>query len=118
MKIVVIDDNLLVLKKLKHFLNKNGHIAFESSNAMEGLALILKHQPDIVISDLLMPYVTGGELFQTLNFMQQVAPKMLFITSLKAEYISDLNSEINHDHVIPKPIDLNILYKKIHQIAC
>ena len=46
MNILVIDDNLLVLKKLSYYLNKKGHKVIESTNAMEALSLVLKHQPD------------------------------------------------------------------------
>lgn len=118
MKIVVIDDNLLVLKKVSHFLRKNGHDVVESSNAMEGLSLILKHQPDVVVTDLLMPYVTGDELYKTLNFTHKVSPRMIFITSLKDKYIRELNENINKEDIIPKPINLSVLNNKINQIAC
>jgi DNA-binding response OmpR family regulator len=117
MDILIIDDNLLVLKKLSFYLNKKGHKVIESSNAMEALGLVLKHQPDLVISDLLMPYVTGYELYKTLIYLIKAETKMLFITSLKDKYINDLDENISSDLIIKKPINYNFLDQKINAIA-
>lgn len=117
MNILVIDDNLLVLKKLSFYLNKKGHNVIESTSAMEALSLILKHQPDIVITDLLMPYVTGNELYKTLNYMNKTETKMIFITSLKDKYITDLDAELNKDLVLKKPINYAHLDSKIEEMA-
>lgn len=84
---------------------------------MEALTLILKHKPDLVITDLLMPYVTGSELYKTLNFMNKVKTKMLFITSLKDEYIDDLDDELDKNLVLRKPINFDSLDSKIQAMA-
>ncbi len=117
MKILVIDDNLLVIKKLSYYLNKKGHKVIESTNAMEALSLVLKHQPDLVISDLLMPYVTGNELYRTLNYLNKTETKMLFITSLKDKYIDDLDKEINKDLILKKPINYSHLDNMIQEMT-
>ena len=117
MNILVIDDNLLVLKKLSYYLNKKGHKVIESTNAMEALSLVLKHQPDLVISDLLMPYVTGNELYKTLNYLNKTDTKMLFITSLKDKYIHDLDEEISNELVLRKPLNYEHLDTKIAEMA-
>ena len=118
MNILVIDDNLLVLKKLSFYLNKKGHNVIESTNAMEALSLVLKHQPDLVITDLLMPYITGNELYKTLNYLNKTETKMLFITSLKDKYIKDLDEELNNELVLKKPINYKHLDTKIAEMAC
>lgn len=117
MNILIIDDNLLVLKKLSFYLTKKGHKVIESTNAMEALSLILKHQPDLVITDLLMPYVTGSELYKTLNYLNKTETKMLFITSLKDKYIKYLDKEIDNELVLRKPINYDHLDSKIREIA-
>lgn len=117
MKILIIDDNILVVKKLSYHLQKRGYNTIESSNAMEALTLILKHQPDLVITDLLMPYVTGSELYKTLNFMNKVSTKMLFITSLKDQYIDDLDQELDKNLVLRKPINFESLDLKIQSMV-
>lgn len=117
MNIIVIDDNLLVLKKLSFYLNKKGHKVIESTNAMEALSLVLKHQPDLIITDLLMPYLTGNELYKTLNYLNKTKTKMLFITSLKDKYIEVLDDDINNDLVLKKPINYEHLDNKIAELV-
>lgn len=117
MKIIVIDDNILVVKKLSFYLQKKGHQVIEATSAMDALPIILKHQPDLVITDLLMPYVTGNELYKTLNYMNKTQTKMLFITSLKEKYIEHLDKDLNEELVLRKPIDYPTLDSKIEALV-
>lgn len=116
MKILVIDDNILVVKKLSFYLQKKGHDVIESTSAMDALSMVLKYQPDLVITDLLMPYITGNELYRTLNHMNKTETKMLFITSLKEKYIEVLDKELNAELVIRKPINYTTLDSKIEAL--
>jgi|MDSY01.2.fsa_nt_gb DNA-binding response OmpR family regulator len=118
MKILILDDNILVLKKLSFYLNKKGHKIIESTNAMEALSLVLKHQPDLVITDLLMPYLTGSELYRTLSYFNKTETKMLFITSLKDKYIKELDKELNEELILKKPINYDHLDMKIAEFSC
>ncbi len=113
MKILVIDDNVLVVKKLSYYLQKKGYDVIESTSAMDALPDILKYEPDLVISDLLMPYVSGNELYKSLNQMNNIPTKMLFITSLNEKYLSDLDGGVDENLVIRKPINYNTLDSKI-----
>ncbi len=113
MKILVIDDNILVVKKISFYLQKQGHEIIETTSAMDALPKILKLQPDLVISDLLMPYVTGNELYKTLNNLNNSQTKMLFITSLKKKYLKDLDDQLDTNLVLTKPINYGNLDSKI-----
>lgn len=116
MKIVIVDDNILILKQLSRYLENKGHNVIENSNAMDALSDILKHQPDLVISDLLMPYLTGNELYETLNHTHKSQTKMLFITSLQDEYIKDMSDFLNQDNVIKKPLNFSQLDQKMNAL--
>lgn len=60
-RIVVADDNELNRQLLIEFLNKSPIEWIEAKDGKEALELVRKHQPDLVLMDLKMPAMTGGE---------------------------------------------------------
>lgn len=69
-KIIIIDDEYLVRLGLRSTIDWAGidaEIIGEATNGLEGLELIRKLSPDIVISDVKMPLMSGVELVKALN---------------------------------------------------
>lgn len=62
LKAVVVEDDhdLQYLYRLK--LEREGFKVATASNGQEGLRAIEKHQPDIVLLDLMMPIMSGAEM--------------------------------------------------------
>jgi two-component system, OmpR family, response regulator VicR len=68
MKILVADDQPMILKTLHHKLEKAG---FDISAAIDGKQAMVffdTEHPDLVILDLLLPYATG---FEVLNYIRE-----------------------------------------------
>lgn len=61
-KIFVIDDDVWVQKKLKHFLTTNPAHSVEIFDQPEELLAKLKEQPDLICVDLMLPTMNGKEL--------------------------------------------------------
>ncbi|MGA7157163.1 MAG: sigma-54 dependent transcriptional regulator [Acidobacteriaceae bacterium] len=67
--IVIIDDNPGSLELLSTALAHTDASIFTSSNPVEGLKLVQKHRPRLVVTDLVMPEMTGLEVLQhVVNF--------------------------------------------------
>jgi DNA-binding NtrC family response regulator len=62
--IVVIDDNLGSLELLSEALTHSDVTVYTASTPTEGLRLIEKHRPRLVVTDLVMPGMTGLEVLQ------------------------------------------------------
>lgn len=61
-RVLVVDDERLIADTIAAILNANGFEAFEAYNGEEALDVARKFQPDIVLSDVLMPRMSGVEL--------------------------------------------------------
>lgn len=66
-KILTIDDEPLLRRSLVCFLEDSGFDIIEASNGQEGLAAFRQQKPDLVISDLQMPVMSGLELLQEIT---------------------------------------------------
>lgn len=58
-KILIIDDNLRILKSIRNVTEKEGFIVETESNATNAIDTIKKFKPDLIVLDVVMPNQTG-----------------------------------------------------------
>ncbi|MET3925908.1 PAS domain S-box protein [Devosia sp. 2618] len=61
-RILVVDDDFLVLLNTVTMAEDLGHVVFEASSAEEALALLKREDVDLLITDYAMPKMSGGQL--------------------------------------------------------
>jgi PAS domain S-box-containing protein len=66
-KILIVDDHALNRQLLAKLLGSHNHLAHEASDGAEALQLALLEQPDLIISDVLMPTMDGYEFVRRLR---------------------------------------------------
>ena len=66
-RILIIDDEPNVRSMLRRMLHQAGHQVSEASNGAEGIKLYEQNQPDLIITDILMPEKEGIETIIALH---------------------------------------------------
>ncbi|MDP6924027.1 MAG: response regulator [Candidatus Scalindua sp.] len=66
-KILIIDDAKFTRTMLKKMIAEFGHETIEAGNGREGLEKITGEDPDLVLTDILMPEMEGTELLELLR---------------------------------------------------
>ncbi|MDD5489529.1 MAG: response regulator [Candidatus Moranbacteria bacterium] len=66
-KILIIEDELPMLKALSEKLSREGLSTLEARNGQEGLDMALKTKPDLIILDLFMPVMDGKAMMEKLR---------------------------------------------------
>lgn len=106
-KILLIDDDPLVLKSIQTLLQHSGYECESAASAQEGIARAQETPFNLVISDIRMPGKNGVEAAQEISrIFKQNSPKelpILFITGF-AEMADQLKAE-KLGEVILKPFD-------------
>lgn len=104
-KVVIADDTKGILDYLAHILN--GSDDFEVvGTAQDGkilLNLVQDLRPDLVVTDVDMPYVTGIEAIQKLREIPDI--KYVIITGNSTAELVRQASELDVKEIIKKPID-------------
>lgn len=80
--VVIIDDEALVRIGLKSMINweeNDCQIVAEASNGQQGLEIIKKYRPEIVITDIKMPVMDGIEMMRQLDLRK--GPKYIVLSS-------------------------------------
>ncbi len=79
-KILVIDDDESIRQSLKNLLSRLGYFVLTAESGNSGLELIRKYSPDLVISDIRMPGLTGLELLKRIKELN-INSKVILITA-------------------------------------
>lgn len=119
MRVLIVDDNREFVGLLKEYLEKQDDIevAGVAYNGVEALEVIGETQPDVVVLDIIMPYLDGIGVLERLE--QQDAdkrPKVVMLTAFGQESITHRVLELGADYYILKPFDLSILTERLRQL--
>ncbi|MFA5926015.1 MAG: response regulator [Parcubacteria group bacterium] len=66
-KILIIEDELPMLKALADKFSREGFSAIEARNGEEGLRIALETKPDLIVLDLIMPVMDGKAMMEKLR---------------------------------------------------
>ena len=115
-KLLVIDDNKEILEALYDFLSKKNYDVVPASNGLEGLKLIENEKKgfDLVITDLIMPDISGVALISIIK-KKYPNTRVIAITGW-GEHPEALATEAEADHVLEKPFELSDLEKLIEKL--
>jgi len=99
--IIIADDHPLILKGLQDYLTEKGHnVIAGASDGKEALKLIIKHNPEIAILDIRMPFMSGLEIAQICK-EQNIDTKVVLITFEKDGNLFNKAKELNvHGYIL------------------
>lgn len=103
-RILVVDDDAAILKLISVILSRAGHEVRTSNHPVEALDLLKVFTPDLVISDVVMPYMTGLEFLEKVRDNEQLGALPFVLLSSHAER-GDVRRGMNlgADDYLPKP---------------
>ncbi|WP_214229441.1 two-component regulator propeller domain-containing protein [Pedobacter sp. B4-66] len=110
---LIVDDNVQIREYLKKIFSKK-YILYEADNGVRGLQLAYEYLPDIIISDVLMPGMSGIELCNKIKEDSVLShiPVILLTASSSAE-IKLKGIEGGADDYISKPFENEMLIARI-----
>lgn len=119
-KVLIADDNREFCNILKEFLNNESSMELVDVcyNGMEVLEVVQEKEVEVLILDLIMPYMDGLGVLERINEMQlEKRPKIIILTAFGQENITQKAVQMGADYYILKPFNLQVLGERIQQIA-
>ncbi len=113
-KVLVVEDDPFFQRVLQKRLAAEGYQVFAASDGREGMKAIVSFEPDLVISDWMMPEVDGLELCQAVKTgLRDAAPYFLLLTA-KGEISNKLLAlDTGADDYLVKPCDQGELMARV-----
>jgi len=101
-RILLVDDNELLLEHLAYVLELEGYKAHTSGTGKHAIALLDSGCFDLVISDIVLPDITGLDVLQCAKHKQNDLPVIL-ITGFHGRYATEDMLKAGADAYLPKP---------------
>jgi len=102
--ILLVDDSRIIHKDLGEFLRSHGYYVLEAYDGEEGLERIRQFQPDLIITDIEMPKMTGYELCQKVKMDPALEYIPVIICSSLADGIDiEKGFEVGANDYLAKP---------------
>jgi len=118
--VVVVEDDFYVLDFIKFTLEQNGYEVFGASDGLEGLNLIKKHHPCIVVLDLMLPRKDGFSILKDMGDDAATADIPVVIISAYTASESTrrlVTSQKNVKEVFTKPVRSKDFIQRVKEIA-
>lgn len=110
-KIAVIEDEKAISDIIKYNLQKEGYEVHVAYDGEEGLALIKKIKPDLVMLDIMMPKKDGLEVCKIVRQTENMP--IIMLTARAEEIDKVLGLELGADDYITKPFSMRELIARI-----
>jgi signal transduction histidine kinase/CheY-like chemotaxis protein len=115
-RILLVDDEPALAKALKRALR--GHRVEIAADGQQALELLAERSFDLVLCDLMMPHLSGPELFERLRDADPAqADRVLFITGGAFDGAAQALVEEMPDRFLKKPVDLAVLRRHADKAA-
>jgi len=115
--ILFVEDNTESRQAFAKIIRLHGHEVMEAANATEALKILNRFHLDLVITDFVMPNMSG---FQLIAHIRQKWPDMpiVLMSGYLSPEIAQIISGWSGVEFIPKPIDAPAFLTAVDRLAC
>ena len=111
MKILVVDDEKLLVKGIKFNLENDGYEVVTGCDGMEAVELAASETPDLIVLDLMMPRLDGLEACTKIREFSQVP--IIMLTAKSEDMDKLLGFEHGADDYLTKPVNFEELLLRV-----
>lgn len=119
-RVLIADDNREFCGVLSNFFEESE--GFKTTaicyNGVEVLEQLAQNEVDVIILDLIMPYIDGIGVLEKLNEQDSPKrPKVIILTAFGQDVITQKAVRLGADYLILKPFNLEVLGERVRQVV-
>ncbi len=112
--VMIIDDEETMRALVKTFLLQEGYSVIEASNGIDALTLIKNKEPDLLLVDVMMPYMDGFSFVSELKKNHNIP--LIFLSARGEEWDKVQGLKLGGDDYIVKPFHPGELLARIESV--
>jgi len=94
-KVLVVDDDPIMHRVLKHYLERNGFDMLSATTGREALDLAHREHPDLIVLDVRMPDMSGLAALRQLKASQVTEAIPVIVVTVNADRTTHMESEVS-----------------------
>ncbi|MCD6331802.1 MAG: response regulator transcription factor [Bacteroidales bacterium] len=116
-RILVVEDDFMMLKTVEHRMKNEGHEVIQAKDGQEASKLIQQQGAtiDLIITDLLMPFMSGLELINLIRVEYQMKTPIIVLSKVGNEDTVLQAFELGADDYLTKPFSPNELFIRVRK---
>jgi len=117
-RVFVVDDEFIIASTLATILQRNGFDAVSFTDPLEALSAAELHAPELLITDVVMPTLSGIDLAIAIKKLSPQTKVLLFSGQAATANLLEAARADGHDfELLSKPIHPTDLLKKIQNVT-
>lgn len=114
-KILVADDDKTIAELLQQALEAEGYETYKATQSLRFYDAVIERQPDLILLDLMMPYLAGDDELQLLqmNDATKNIPVIVVTAKQEAKQEEERYRKLGVVEIVTKPFDLDALVRVI-----
>ncbi|MBS1833999.1 MAG: response regulator [Acidobacteria bacterium] len=114
-RILVVDDETGIRTLMRKILLRQGYTVFEAGGGPEALKILETQSVDLLLTDVMMPEVTGRELAEKAAALYP-GLKVLYVSGFTDETLVETGQYPPGSQLLQKPFTLNSLLRKVSEV--
>ena len=115
MKILIVDDEVMIRDVLREYVEFEGNEAFEAADGMEAVKLCRENDYDLILMDVMMPHLDGFSAVKEIKKNKDVP--VIMLSARGEEYDKLFAFEIGVDDYVTKPISHKEVMARINAVT-
>lgn len=112
-KILIVEDDTVLLQMLANVLRQHGFTVFEAQNGLEGITHLKSDSPDLVLLDIDMPQMGGLFMLKTIRKNGDKTPVMMLTNINNPNSIADAAEFGVTAYLVKSDWEIDDIVKKI-----
>ena len=117
-RILLVDDEPLILKGLTYTLEQEGYETESAMDGEEALAVAVRDKPDLILSDVMMPKISGFDMLDILRSTPETANiKVIMMTALSGDDQRARGERLGCDrYLVKSQVGIEDVVNAIHDV--
>ncbi len=119
-KLLIVDDNVELRRIIADYFTQREDVRVvgQAGNGVEALELLPKTQPDVLLTDIIMPQMDGYAMLEQLAHMElEHKPEVIVLTALGRDDFIMRAVQLGARYYMIKPFDFSTLYQRVVEVA-
>tara|TARA_B110000240_G_scaffold193008_1_gene238175 strand:+ start:1094 stop:1462 length:369 start_codon:yes stop_codon:yes gene_type:complete len=114
--IVLAEDNSTLSLLLKFRLEKEGYVILIAEDGRKSIELIEQHRPDLILTDIMMPFVSGLEVVSFVRDKLNLGSPIIVFSTMGQEKMVLKSFDLGANDFMSKPFSPNELVIRVKRL--